>query len=92
MADEYGCRTEYMPGAVVRHRVPAGKTRLSRLLRRCYAQGQTKARLGVGDEERGFLREAVMDSMREPPVSALGSFAFLGATGAGYLSKRIRQH
>jgi len=92
MADEFGCGTEYMPDAIVHHHVPATKAAPRRLLKRCWAQGRTKARMGVGDEEEDFLVEAVLYALKEKPMGTLGSFAYLGATGFGYLSERIRQY
>lgn len=92
MFDEYGCGTEYMPEAAVGHRVTDEKAGFPRLVKRCMAQGRTKARLGVGDEEENFLVEATLMALREPPVGMVSSIAYLAATGSGYLSERIRQH
>jgi len=88
MIEEHGRGTEYMPGASVRHYVLDGKARYGRLLRRCWAQGATKAGLGLDDEETGFLREAVSAALRERPVAAAGSLSFLAATGSGYLAEK----
>lgn len=89
MIERYGRGTEYVPGASVRHYVPDEKTRPTTLLNRCWAQGVTKARLGLDDEETGFLFDAVADAFREEPTAAVGSFSFLTATGFGFLFERV---
>lgn len=85
MRERYGEGVRYRPTASVRHRVFAEQLRVGHLLRRAYAQGRAKRRIGLDDEETGFLRETLVNLVRQPPHRSAATLAFTAATGAGYL-------
>lgn len=57
LREQYGRRMQYRPHAAVYHTVDAAQTTRPALLRRAYAQGYTKAKIGSGDAERQFVAE-----------------------------------
>ena len=95
----------FAPGSLVHHRVTPARTRVSYVLRRCFGEGRSKARLGamVGAsrataDERDYSRAIVgavsrdvAGALREP--RRLKRAAVLGAglssAAAGYLTQRV---
>lgn len=89
LRQRYGEGMVYRPAMSVRHTVFAEQTRLAHLLRRAYWQGRSKALMGLDDEETGFLAD-VLGGLREQRLfEAVGSLAFVGATGVGYVQGRL---
>jgi glucosyl-dolichyl phosphate glucuronosyltransferase len=97
-----GLQWIYVPGAIVRHEVPPGRTTLSFFLRRCYWEGAGKvelsAQLGAGrnlrDERRYLLRtlpQAVTRDLRGHEVRrALAIVAGTCAAGLGAAVSLVR--
>lgn len=95
----------FAPRSVVRHRVTPGRTRVRYVLRRCFGEGRSKARLArtvgtssaIGDEReysRAIARAAMSDvtgSIRGPRRlgRAFVLVAGLSSAALGYASQRI---
>ncbi|MFC1420353.1 glycosyltransferase family 2 protein [Streptacidiphilus cavernicola] len=95
----------YEPAAVVRHHVPAARTRWSYFRSRCYAEGLSKAAVarhaGSGPglaSERAYLRSALPRALARglrpgsgsSPGTAAAVAAGAGATLLGYAEGRLR--
>ncbi len=96
----------YMPNSLVAHRVTAERASIRYVLRRCFGEGQSKARLarrvGTHDatgDERGYalviLRSVARDlitAVRRPSrvVRAAVLVGGLGSASLGYLIERVR--
>lgn len=83
---EYGEGVWYCPDAVVDHRVFPEQLSVGHLLRRAFMQGRAKRRLGLDDEETGFLAEVLRGLPRQAPQRSLASLVLTAATGAGYVT------
>lgn len=85
MHEAYGKRVCYRPGAVVHHQVFPEQLHVPYLIMRAYAQGQTKRRIGVDEEETGFLTEVVREFVSQPPHQSVATLAYTAATGLGFV-------
>jgi GT2 family glycosyltransferase len=100
-----GSRVMYAPGSVVHHHVTPDRTTWRYLVRRCYAEGQSKAAVaslvGTGPalaSERAYLRSTLPRALRRELGSAAGGRRRAGAVvvavagaGAGYARQRCRR-
>jgi GT2 family glycosyltransferase len=97
-------RCLYLPHAQVEHHVPAQRTSLAYFIRRCYAEGLSKARMGGPrrgrdlDTERRYVRHVLPLALRENVRGARGPGGWrrggalllgLSATTAGYLAAGV---
>jgi len=103
LADHAGSRVMYAPDSVVHHHVTPDRTTLRYLVRRCYAEGQSKAAVaslvGTGPalaSERTYLRSTLPRAVRRE-LGAAGGWRRAGAVvvavagaGAGYVRQRCR--
>jgi len=98
-----GSRVMYAPDSVVHHHVTPDRTTWRYLVRRCYAEGQSKAAVaslvGKGPalaSERAYLRSTLPRAVRRE-LGAAGGWRRAGAVvvavagaGAGYVRQRCR--
>jgi len=103
-AAHVGSRVMYAPDSVVHHHVTPDRTTWRYLVRRCYAEGQSKAAVaslvGKGPalaSERAYLRSTLPRAVRRE-LGAAGGWRRAGAVvvavagaGAGYVRQRCRR-
>lgn len=85
MAAEFGDGVRYIPEASVEHRVFPAQLEVGYLLERAYAQGQTKRRIGIDDEETSFLTDTLRSLVTQSPAQSAATLGFTAATGLGFV-------
>lgn len=85
MRAEYDAGVRYVPEAAVKHRVFADQLRIRHLLTRAYAQGMTKRRIGLDEEETSFLAETLRSLVSQRPTRSVAMVGYTAATGLGFL-------
>lgn len=85
MREKSGAGVRYLPDAAVEHRVFPEQLTTVHLLHRAYYQGMTKRKMGLGDEETGFLADVLRSLATQSPHKSMASLAYTAATGMGYL-------